>query len=84
MDKNLLSQKALAERWEITEPTLGAWRWSGTGPRYTKIGRKIFYKIKDVEAFEEKNVRTSTADTGDKDQFKAILENRDNNRRRKK
>ena len=31
--------------------TLQWWRTKGRGPRYTKIGRKVFYRRSDLDAF---------------------------------
>ena len=42
--------------------TLRAWRVKGRGPRYYKIGGKIFYRESDLEAWIEAQVRGSTSD----------------------
>jgi len=65
MVKDSISPEELANRWKMTEETLGTWRWHGKGPNYIKIGRTIFYPIKDVVAFEEKMIRQSTMDIRD-------------------
>ena len=51
---DLLTPKQLCERWggSIKEQTLANWRTEGKGPKYIKAGRKVLYKIKDVERFE--------------------------------
>ena len=56
-----LNQVELAARWKISPRTLERWRWSGEGPGYIKIGGRVVYALKDVEAFEEKQHRSSTA-----------------------
>lgn len=43
----------LAKRWMMPDKTLSQWRWNGRGPKFTKIGRHILYKIEDIEKFEE-------------------------------
>lgn len=47
-------------RGEITEKTLSNWRGAGTGPPFTKIGFKVFYALKDVEAWEASRRTTRT------------------------
>lgn len=47
-----LNQKGLAERWCISPRTLERWRWLGEGPAYLKIGGRVVYRLKDIEAFE--------------------------------
>lgn len=37
-------------------------RYMGTGPAFFKVGRKVFYRLEDVIAWEESNVRTRTDD----------------------
>jgi hypothetical protein len=34
---------------------------SGEGPRYLKFGQKVLYRLKEIEAFEEKILRENTA-----------------------
>ncbi|MEI8296227.1 MAG: helix-turn-helix domain-containing protein [Alphaproteobacteria bacterium] len=61
MQPNLLTPDALAARWNITNGTLSQWRWNGKGPQFLKIGRRVLYRIEDVEAFEKQQRRTSTS-----------------------
>ncbi|MBS0272307.1 MAG: DNA-binding protein [Proteobacteria bacterium] len=56
----LVSEEELALRWKITPITLSHWRWSGRGPRFLKIGRHVFYRVQDIEAFEEQKAKKST------------------------
>ena len=56
-----LNQIELAARWNISHRTLERWRWSGEGPGYIKIGGRVVYPLQDVEAFEQKQRRESTA-----------------------
>lgn len=37
-------------------------RYRGTGPKFIKVGRKIYYRQEDVMAWEESNIRTRTDD----------------------
>lgn len=61
--KNHLTTKQLAERWGMNPVSLSNWRIKGTGPRFIKIGKLVFYPLDEVEA-AEKNLRTSTCDPG--------------------
>ena len=47
-----LTATKLAARWHITPHTLGQWRWNGRGPRFSKMGKRILYKLENVEKFE--------------------------------
>jgi predicted site-specific integrase-resolvase len=58
-----LSQTELAARWNISHRTLERWRWTGEGPQFIKIGGRVVYRQEDVEAFEAKQTRESTAAT---------------------
>lgn len=56
-----LNQIELAARWNISHRTLERWRWTGEGPQFIKIGGRVVYRQEDVEAFEAKQTRESTA-----------------------
>jgi hypothetical protein len=49
---NHLDQNQLARRWAMSPRTLERWRWLHIGPIYLKIGKRIVYRVEDVEAFE--------------------------------
>ena len=49
-----LTQTELAARWRISPRSLERWRWLKTGPNFTKIGGKVVYDLKDVEAYERR------------------------------
>jgi hypothetical protein len=51
-----LTTKELSKRWSLSEGTLSNWRSLKKGPKYTKIGRRVVYRIKDIEKFEAKNL----------------------------
>ncbi len=50
-----IDQFGLAARWGLGVKTLRNWRCRKLGPSYTKIGRKILYRLRDVLTFEETN-----------------------------
>ena len=39
-------------------------RLSGGGPVYSKIGRRVVYRVEDLDAWLDANRRRSTSDTG--------------------
>ena len=55
-----LSTRDLAERWTVSRRTLDRWRWAGEGPRFLKLGGRVVYRIADIEAFEQQQLRTRT------------------------
>lgn len=57
-----MNQVELAARWKISPRTLERWRWTGDGPCYLKIGGRVVYRLEDVEAFEQSQLRASTAE----------------------
>ena len=57
-------QKAAAAYLRGSERTLEAWRYRGGGPAYFRCGRKILYKLEDLDAFILAGRRTSTSDPG--------------------
>jgi hypothetical protein len=52
---DLLSQKEVAAEWGISVKTLEAWRWTGGGPPYIKLGKSrrgiVRYRRRDVNDF---------------------------------
>ena len=55
------SQAELAFRWRISPRTLERWRWSKTDPVFLKIGRRVIYRLEDIEAFEIASIRPAVA-----------------------
>jgi hypothetical protein len=47
---------------QISIRTLSNWRWSGAGPRFTKIGGRILYDLQQLIEWEEKRTVSSTSD----------------------
>lgn len=58
LDKTDLDTKQLAERCGVHHKTVSGWREDNLGPSYYKIKKYVFYKIKDVEAWEKSLVQT--------------------------
>jgi hypothetical protein len=57
----LLSPRELASRWGLSEKTLERWRMLGTGPVFLKLGGRVLYQVKEVEAHEKQRARRCTA-----------------------
>jgi predicted site-specific integrase-resolvase len=55
-----LNQLELARRWTLSPRTLERWRWTGVGPRYVKVGKRVIYREEDVQDFETERLREST------------------------
>ncbi|MFW5489115.1 MAG: helix-turn-helix transcriptional regulator [Desulfovibrio sp.] len=51
--QGLLTTKEAAERLGLSPGTLEVWRCLGKGPRYIKIGRRVGYDARDLEAYVE-------------------------------
>ena len=58
-----LNQADVAQRWSVSHRSLERWRWIGQGPRFLKIGGRVVYRLCDIEAYEAKQLRTSTLRT---------------------
>lgn len=56
-----LTPKEAAERLRLNINTLANWRVRGDGPRFIKMGRKVLYPLAEVEAFEQRQLRSNTA-----------------------
>lgn len=45
---NLITERALARRWQVSPRTLQRWRANRTGPAFCRIGNAIRYRLGDV------------------------------------
>jgi len=52
-NREILTEKMLADRWVCSVARLQRWRTVGEGPPYLKIVGKVLYRLKDIEAYEE-------------------------------
>ena len=60
--KRLVDERRAAEILGLQVRTLQAWRVSGKGVRYVKIGRAVRYSLDDLDAFIAKSTVQSTAE----------------------
>lgn len=56
--------REVAEFRRITEASLAQERYKGTGPKFRKLGRKVFYDWADVYAWVDENTMQRTDDRG--------------------
>jgi predicted DNA-binding transcriptional regulator AlpA len=59
----LISPTELANMLGITTGALANNRSAGKGPRYVKLGKQVFYRKTDVQAWIDTNVRQSTCES---------------------
>ena len=51
VERRLLSPRDVEEEYGIKERLLAAWRAQGLGPKWTTVGRHIFYERDVLEAY---------------------------------
>ena len=59
-NRELLTEKMLADRWVCSVARLQRWRTVREGPPYLKIVGKVLYRLKDIEAYEEASLVRKT------------------------
>lgn len=52
----LLSPEEIATMLEVTAHTLAQWRAEKRGPAYVRLGRNVFYRLADVQAWIDDSV----------------------------
>lgn len=60
-----LTSMQLSQRWCISSSTLERWRWLGVGLPYIKVGGRIRYRLADITAYEQKELRLAPIKTGE-------------------
>jgi predicted DNA-binding transcriptional regulator AlpA len=61
-DQTLITPRQLAVRWECSEATLAKWRVNGDGPPFVRLGRKIAYRVADIEMWLDARRAASTSE----------------------
>lgn len=56
-----LSRDEVAHRYGLPRTTLAQWASKGLGPRYAKIGRHTRYRLSDLIAWEQTQMRGGAA-----------------------
>jgi predicted DNA-binding transcriptional regulator AlpA len=54
---------ALAEQLGVSLRSLERWRETGTGPRFTRLGRRVVYLRCEVDKWVTANTRSSTSES---------------------
>lgn len=61
--------QVLAEALGMSMHTLQLWRQNGSGPKFVKLGKNVFYRVSDIKEWLENNItdrvheRVANADT---------------------
>jgi hypothetical protein len=58
----LLTQRETAPVVRLSERTLERHRVAGTGPAYVVLGRRVFYRRRDLAEWIERHIRRSTSE----------------------
>jgi hypothetical protein len=59
-EKQTLTPDQVEEIYNIPKQTLANWRSLKVGPPYSKAGRRILYRVKDLESFLDRCQRKTT------------------------
>ena len=51
----LVTERQVSERWNVSLNTLRYWRSTGEGPPYVKIGRSVRYNVSALEKYLRRN-----------------------------
>jgi predicted DNA-binding transcriptional regulator AlpA len=62
--KRVMRTKEAAEYCQSSKSTFEKLRLTGGGPVYSKIGRRVVYRVEDLDAWLDENRRRSTSDDG--------------------
>lgn len=54
--ETFISQRELADRWKVSPRTLERWRRLRRGPTYLKLGFRIVYGLRHIQAFEAEHL----------------------------
>lgn len=63
-DEVYLTESDLAERLHISPRTIQRQRLEGTGPKFVKAGRRVLYRLSDIEAWLKSRTFGSTSESG--------------------
>jgi predicted site-specific integrase-resolvase len=48
-----LTPDQVAERYQVSPDSLKEWRYKGVGPKYLRIGKRVRYRVSDLERWEQ-------------------------------
>lgn len=58
---HLMTETEAARLLGVSIRTLQSWRWRRVGPRYTKLGGSVRYRVEDINAFIEEGMQEPVA-----------------------
>jgi predicted DNA-binding transcriptional regulator AlpA len=58
----LVTAEQYAEWRGITKNAAAAERYNGNGPKFVKAGRRVYYRVADVNEWLEQNIHTMTGE----------------------
>ena len=61
---DLMTTEEAALYVRLSPRTLERYRVTGQGPKFLKVGRLVFYRLRDLDEWLENTVRHSTSDPG--------------------
>lgn len=59
---SLLTVQEAAKYLTLSPSTLAKMRLSGASPKYIKLGRRVAYRMEDLDKWIEEQLRSSTSD----------------------
>lgn len=62
MSKLNLTERELAEMWNVSPKTLQRWRSEGRGPRFLKLSKRVVYPLEQIKTFESNAMYASTSE----------------------
>ncbi len=62
MAQQLLTQQRLSDLIDVSERTLERWRVEGSGPVFCRAGRKVLYRLEDIDDWLAASRRKSTSE----------------------
>lgn len=52
----IMLPEELAMALHVSDHSIHAWRRAGEGPQHTRLGRRVYYRVADVNAWVDQNV----------------------------
>ena len=56
-----LTPDQVAERYQVSPDSLKEWRYKGVGPKYLRIGKRVRYRMADLERWEQEQEAANRA-----------------------
>lgn len=57
----MMNEHEAAQHLAVSIHALRQWRYKGGGPRYVKLGHSVRYRLADLEAYVQSNLRDNSA-----------------------